>query len=608
MIRAALRAVVSAVLLAALPAAAQHPDVFGNVPDVPEGPGAIRGRVVHTARPNAVGDLAVVLYALPDSGSPGLRAGRTGADGSFAFEGVPVDPGITYLVGARYAGVAFGTRAAFAPGASVLDVEVSISEPSAEAVGIVIGSAQIRIERGCSSLVVDETHNLENTTEGVLFVPAEERGSRAPLWETLLPPEAADFESGLGAFDTGLERDGRSVRFFGPLYPGERALNFSWSLPGGAEAARFARGFPVGAPRVEVATDARGARLTGASWRSGDPVTLLGRPHRVVFAEDLAPGAELSFAIESTGARDESPAPSLHAARFRLELDDAVLSVDEHYTLRVDGSEPLVATTDTPLLCLPLPRGAHALRFADASMAIGLAREPDGGLAIRGPLPPGESTLALGYALPVDGDRTSFTRTFLHNLPVVRILVADTGVVATSEQMHRRRPVRTADRSYIQLEAFGVEAGDALTVDMRRVTAARRLPRMAVGGLVFLVAGFSAWFLSAPLRHGGRSEEVAAGESPAEVERGAIYAALRDLEDDFETGKISAEDHAELRRELRARAGALIEAERQRPPAAVPEPVVCVACATPLPEGARFCPGCGAQLVAARERGDGPPG
>jgi hypothetical protein len=188
------------------------------------------------------------------------------------------------------------------------------------------------------------------------------------------------------------------------------------------------------------------------------------------------------------------------------------------------------------------------------------------------------------------------------------MLVADTGVVATSEQMHRRRPARTADRSYIQLEAFGVEAGDAVTVDLRRVAAARRLPRFAVGGLVFLAGGFAAWFLSAPLRRQERPEDLAAGESPAAAEQAAIYAALRDLEDDFETGKIAAEDHAELRRELRARAGALIEAERRRAPEAAPTPGACDACGTTLPEDARFCPGCGAQLVAARERADNPPG
>ena len=66
MICAALRAVVGAVLLAALPAAAQHPDVFGNVPDVPEGPGAIRGRVGHTARPNAPTSM---LFITPGEGT-----------------------------------------------------------------------------------------------------------------------------------------------------------------------------------------------------------------------------------------------------------------------------------------------------------------------------------------------------------------------------------------------------------------------------------------------------------------------------------------------------------------------------------------------------------
>jgi len=88
------------------------------------------------------------------------------------------------------------------------------------------------------------------------------------------------------------------------------------------------------------------------------------------------------------------------------------------------------------------------------------------------------------------------------------------------------------------------------------------------------------------------------------LSREALYASIRDLEDDFETGKLSAEDHAALRDELRARAVALAQREREQArvaPAAAPAPV-CARCGSGLRTGDRFCAQCGAPVAAPPER------
>jgi hypothetical protein len=119
----------------------------------------------------------------------------------------------------------------------------------------------------------------------------------------------------------------------------------------------------------------------------------------------------------------------------------------------------------------------------------------------------------------------------------------------------------------------------------------------------------------APLR-AARPEPAGSDEeepSAAARERGFVYDAIRDLDDDYELGKVSAEDHRALRDELRARAVALVRAERSgaaRPPdaAGAEEPATeraCGACGAALRDADRFCSQCGAPVEAAGGRGTG---
>jgi hypothetical protein len=108
----------------------------------------------------------------------------------------------------------------------------------------------------------------------------------------------------------------------------------------------------------------------------------------------------------------------------------------------------------------------------------------------------------------------------------------------------------------------------------------------------------------APLRR--KDAAPAANAEPAESaqgsEREALYAAMRDLEEDFETGKLSSADHAVLREELRGRAAVLLQAEREatrQRPAVVPTQTECGACGAALRTGDRFCGQCGVPVAAA---------
>jgi hypothetical protein len=306
------------------------------------------------------------------------------------------------------------------------------------------------------------------------------------------------------------------------------------------------------------------------------------------------------------------------------KINDAALDVREQFDLVLTGDEPLRSNSDAPLLCLPLPQGAENLRFSGDSFSMGIQPDPTGGLALRGPIPVGSSGFALSYLLRSGSDGVRFAREFPTGLSLLSIYIADTGVLTETDRLHRRRPVRTADRSYIHLEAYQVDPGETVAVDVTSLPIARPLPRAASVGFVVLTALVAGLFLTAPLRSTREPDEAdTTPTSTTSEELASLYAAIRDLEDDFETGKVSAEDHDAMRAEMRQRAGELLRAERTAAatPTAIPtetptaaptetptetpsaaptttaSPVTaCSNCGERTPPDARFCSQCGAKL------------
>ena len=276
-------------------------------------------------------------------------------------------------------------------------------------------------------------------------------------------------------------------------------------------------------------------------------------------------------------------------------------------------------------------------------MNLGLVADPRAGLALLGPLPPGESTVALEYRLPASGEQTRFRRRLAVAVPLLSVFVADAGNLRLeSERLHRRRPVRTPDRTYAQFEAFEVAPEEEVSLRLGTLPPRTRLSRSGVLLLFGVVTAVVIGSIVAPLR-GLRERDEADGEleTASRREREALYAAIRDLEHDHETQKIDDEDYAVMRDDLRSRAVALLREEREaasashplkspaeseRPqgaspthtsPAASeqaplgraqraagersPEERPCPACDGATEPSHRFCPHCGASLASPPE-------
>jgi heme ABC exporter ATP-binding subunit CcmA len=467
-------------------------------------------------------------------------------------------------VGARTGEVPYGTRVAFEAGELVQQVELVLSDPTSNATGVAVGEVVLRVVRGCTHLRVRHAHTLRNDGDLVVHVPREARDGREPLIEVELPDDAVGFEASMGSGD-GVEREGSLVRFWGPLHPGTQQIEFGYGVPLTHDAGSVQVGLPGGAPAVTVLVPQGDARLTttSAAIRTDVDVSLDGRLYEVTEFGPVDAAGRVSFDVSLR--TPDSPPLQTPAARLWLEVDDAAVDVSEQHQIEVEGTAPLTSPSGAPLLCIPLPADAEDLRFGSDTLEWGLSRDPSGALAVSGPIPPGESQLSMRYRIPVASDPVAFERSFSTRVPLLSIFVEDTGIVPITTRLHRRRPIRSEDRSYLHLEGFAIEPGENVTLRIQQLRRRGATSGLTAAGFVGLAALLAIVFLTGPLRSEPR--RAPAPEAAQSVEREAVYRAVEALDEDFETGKLSPDDHARMRAELRARRPAPGRAQRGRPAA-----------------------------------------
>ncbi len=589
---------------------------LAQTPGLPTGPGRVNGQVLHSESGAAVPDLEVVLYALSPDGAPGLARTRSNEEGRFEFTGISTRPAITYLLGARYHGLPYpGEHIRFGAGEREATALIRVAELTSSRAALRVVGVAFQLQRVARGLRVTQQVRFHNEGARTFYQPTAQRrdpaGGRASAaaFEAVLPAGAADFEMPLGAVPEGLLRSDRKLSYFGPIHPGAHELSFSYTLAGARDEndhERFALRLasPEGAP-LEVRLPPGLGQLTAPGLRL-EPAP----------AEAAAPGPRQErwsnsaggvFDIElllPPGRRDPAAVRPLRA-RVLLRVDDTALEVNESYTLQVSGDAVLLADFAAPFFHLTLPARATALEFGSDAPGVTLEAHPDGGLIATGSAAPGLFQIGARYQLAVEQAPARFTRRFATRLPLLAIFLTDSGdLLPASKRLHRRRPLREAERNYQHLEAFEITPDEVveLVIGRRAPPAAARGP-LSLAAAALLALG-AVVFLSSPLR--SRAAGIAAEpvRSATAREAEALARAEGDLDHDLETGKLSVQDHAALLSELRAQARALQEREQQEVRRAETaartierseDARSCARCDARLEAAHRFCPNCGAK-------------
>jgi hypothetical protein len=608
----ALLALLTAVLLAiAAPGAlAQGQAGAGQgVPDVPSGNGTLQGVVRHPDGPGKTEGLAIALYALDADGTPSLRSTTTDASGAFRFEDIASASGVTYLVGARYRNIPYGTRVRFdAEDKSerpVLEVVIEVADPSSDISTVSVVESRVEVGWMGDSLAIQESHLLNNSGDAVVYVEAGQRaGAQAPFVGHL-PEAASGFTPAFGSLESDFERSGDTLRYFGSIHPGEQSVSYRYLLPARGERIVFEPRFPSGSQAVTFLIPVADPEASATGAERGDEIEIGGERFRSLIAGPLEPGASVALELQAPEQREDPDALEITMANAWLELDDTALTVMAEYTLEVAAGGRLVGTPDAPLLKIELPAGAELMGFSPNASRLGLQRsEPTGGngggIELLGPIPAGQTQLSYRYRIPANPSGTELALRFPRRVPQLNVLIADTGVVVEDQRMHRRRPTQSGTRLYLHREAFQVSPDETIKLRLTPLEGRSLTPRMALVP-VLLAAALAAWFLVSPLRTRGGASAPSSMALSTRDRRELVYEDIRHLDHDFETGKVSEADHIAMRAELRKRAIELMRLETgdaaEPSTAAVSAAPEATAPATspapPASGAARFCPACG---------------
>jgi len=556
--------------------AAPHPSVpTGGPSSIPPGDGTIRGVVTDADHPGATGGLTVALYALQPDGTPGIGSTQTAPDGSFAFSAVSSESAIVYLVGVRYQRVPHGERIAFGPGQRAIDIAIAVQRPTPDASTVTVVETTLRIESLGKRFVVLETHKLENTGRQPVYVAEGERASHTPPFRANLPQGALNFQPGAFNSTDNFEQDGGEISYWGPLYNGEQELRYGYELPVEAAAAvvGFEKRFLLGSGRIRVLAPEHGPRIESADLLAGTPIEIDGTRLALLEGDAREPGTAIQLRVHVPDLSSDPSALRLGRADLSIELDDTFLEVTQSQKLSVAAGAHLASTPGEPLLRFAVPLAAKLVGVSAGAEQLGIrtfdspsASPPEKGISLLGPLGPGEHEFAFRYRIPVENGAAELDLQFPMTLPTLFIRTADTGLLIESDRLHRLRPQAMGTRTWMLREAFQIEPDEQLSI---RFEALDQKGPWQFGGLAFLItaSAFVLFFIPNPLRT--PTSEIRSPEDgragPAH-ERDLVYATIRDLEHDFETGKVSEEDYERGRDELRARAVELMREEKQASP------------------------------------------
>jgi hypothetical protein len=317
----------------------------------------------------------------------------------------------------------------------------------------------------------------------------------------------------------------------------------------------------------------------------------------VLEAEDEEATREVSFHVYDRS--DDASPLAVRGVQWTLRREAGVHRVEQ--TVRVHNPTLrliAVAPDAPPALRVPLPAGHGEVELPSPFGRPEPGIEPtDGALELRGPFLPGERDLRFAYDLADEAGLVETSLAFEHPVELLDLRVRDFGVVVEAGDLHPARPLRDSDGLYLRWLGFDLPAGASLPLRLEPLPPRRKLPAPARALAVAALAGALLLLVVRPVTALPEAAPAPDAGREAGGEREALFAALRDLEHDFETGKISEADRERLREEMRRETLAALA--RERAPAAeahAPEAARRCDCGHVAQPDDRFCASCGKPL------------
>ena len=244
-----------------------------------------------------------------------------------------------------------------------------------------------------------------------------------------------------------------------------------------------------------------------------------------------------------------------------FELGDGILNTQESWRLQ-NLSGKLVPADQ---LTFAMPEGVSKLRLDEETPSPFEAAPDSSEIRGKGPMGPGDHTLAGAYQLKTDGSSVRFRRRVPFRMGGARlILEAMPNLTLTSnvKSTKRTRDLNGVKFSIWELDPFA--AGTTLDITIDGLPAKRAWPRQAALALVALIIAWMLWSLTSGKAPGAQAK-ARLGVLSAQARCDRIVRAFEILEADHADEKISDQQHARRKKALlKELAVALRESELER--------------------------------------------
>ncbi|HVA24420.1 MAG TPA: hypothetical protein VMW62_08505 [Chloroflexota bacterium] len=273
----------------------------GLAPAYAAGAGVITGALVEkTAGATLQGGATAYLYKLASGQNP-QQAGQVAVDaaGSFRFDSLDTDAGVTYEVGAQYQGAPyFSDKLSFGPGEATRSASLDVYEATDDDKTLSLAGTSLLVDPN------DKTHDLaileldRFVVHGQrTFVPntIPRNGGPPPLLRFSLPPNATDLTPSQGMSPDEVIQIATGFGAMTPLLPGPHDLGFSFRSAYQTSSTSFSKSviYPTTSLRVLMPVDA--GRIESPQLQRQAVQNIGGKQYQLLAASNLQPGSKIDL-------------------------------------------------------------------------------------------------------------------------------------------------------------------------------------------------------------------------------------------------------------------------------------------------------------------------
>jgi hypothetical protein len=287
-------------------------------------------------------------------------------------------------------------------------------------------------------------------------------------------------------------------------------------------------------PSQTTTTDAEGQfRFEGLSTEADHGYALLLNYQGVDYGSDLLTFSEgetaLSVPIQVYEPTENDEAVSIERAHIFVDFQGDDLLVGEMYLFNNSSDRTYIGAEEVAegqrgTLRLSLPTGAEGLAFEDGELGQRFFETAEG-FVDTWPLLPGQASgrLIFSYSLSYDPSGYDLVRDIPYPLKAINVLVADTGVDITSDQLTLEGSREMEGQSYLTLSGQDLSKGERLTLHVSGSLGSKTEGREAIPtqtsqagnwsalrwvalGLVVLAVGFALGYPLLKRRPRGRED------------------------------------------------------------------------------------------------------